>query len=542
MKIVMSLMITSMLALTGCLNNDSISQGIPGSQGQNNNSSSTDDPDFSVIVDPPTTNPPDEGTPQQPPAPPQEEEQYGFVINDGESMTSSRNLRLTYNPPFDVPYRRISESTDCSTSQWGDITENEVFSVQKTNQSVAVSVQFLDYDGRVSPCYTKSIIIDEAGPEIIFSKYPSSAVEQGQAVQLVFSVHDAGSGVDTVQCHFRGVSKVCGAGMNEITFPSLATGDYTFQVEARDKFGFSSSKSISFSVTSLYKRMSHSMNVQEFQKVDVLFVIDNSGSMAYEQKNMAERIRNFLNVVKGLDWQIGVTTTDPSSSTYGDGRLVALKGLKDQYILTSAMEDSLAQTVLGNTLQRSETGSGTEQGIYASYRAIERSVAGSGGNRNFIRSDSQLAVVLISDEDESANGTKNDPAKFMDYVQTQFNGQKALSFHSIITRPGDKACLNGQGYSYGYRYEQLSKLTGGVVGDVCASDYTQQLQGIAEGVRNTLKTISLACAPVVSSGMTIHIQKDGVDYTGSYTVQGVNLVFDQALPAGRYSVDYSCLR
>lgn len=210
--------------------------------------------------------------------------------------------------------------------------------------------------------------------------------------------------------------------------------------------------------------------------------------------------------------------------------------------MKSSMADADAKYTLGMTLQRPEVGSGYEQGILAAYRAVERSIAAVGSNTNFVRSDAQLAVVLISDEDESANGPKNDPANFVKFIQTSFNGQKAMSFHAIIARPGDKACLSGEGYSAGFRYEQLSKMTGGVIGDVCATDYAAQVQGIAEGVRKTLKSITLTCAPVVDSMRSILVLKDGQVYNGTHRVQGLNLVFDSMLPAGNYEVVYSCLK
>lgn len=543
MRTITSLLIAALFALTGCLSNDSITQvgtspGESQDQGGNQGQGQTPGGDFSVIVEPPTQAPGEDGpvTPNQPVS------QTGLIINGGDKMTSSKNLQLAFNPPFHVAYKRVTEGTSCDAGVWGDYQANQAFLASLSNQHVSVSAQFRDYDGRVTACYTQSILIDDMGPEIIFSQYPSAPVELGSAVALVFSVSDGGSGVDTVSCQFAGVSKECGAGVNSITFSSLPVGQYTFYVDARDKLGFSSSKAVSFSVTSSYRLMSQNVTVQDYQKVDILFVVDNSGSMAYEQKSMASRIRNFLSVVKGLDWQIAVTTTDPSSSTYGDGRLVELKGMSGQYILNSQMSDSQAQTVLGNTLQRTETGSSKEQGIYAAYRAVERSVASSGTNRNFVRGDAQLAVVLISDEDESANGQKNDPANFVNYIRDQFMGQKAVTYHSIIAKPGDKACLNGEGYSAGYRYEQISKLTGGVIGDVCALDYADQVKGIAEGVRNTLKTITLGCEPIVTSGMKIEIQKDGLAYNGIFVVQGVNLVFTEMLPAGKYNVLYSCLK
>ena len=45
-------------------------------------------------------------------------------------------------------------------------------------------------------------------------------------------------------------------------------------------------------------------------KVDVLVVVDNSGSMSVEQSNMGMRFASFLSRLQGLDWQVGIVTTD----------------------------------------------------------------------------------------------------------------------------------------------------------------------------------------------------------------------------------------
>lgn len=466
----------------------------------------------------------------------------GFTINGGATLTDSTSLRLDFVSPFFANFVKVTENADCSGGSFEAYADSKNYVSSKTNQNVTLSVQFRDVDQRTSPCYQRSISIDQAGPDIVFAKYPTTTVEEGSDVEIVFTVTDAISGVGSVSCSLNGVASSCAAGTNTVKIPKIAGGSYTLAVSATDKLEHTSGKSITFQVSSLYKQMVQSVKVTPNNKVDILVVIDNSGSMEYEQKNMASRVKNLLSVIKGLDWQIAVTTTDPRDITLGDGRLVPLTGKTGKYILTSAMSDSDAQTTLGATLQRPETGSGSEQAIYATYRAIERSLAASGGNVNFIRSDAQLAVLVISDEDESANGTKNDPQSLLNFISKTYSGQKAFSFHSIITRPGDTACKSTNGYAYGYRYEQFSKLTGGVIGDVCAADYAVQVQGIAEGVRKTLKSITLACAPVVDSIRTVTVTKDGQAYTAKSSLQGVNLVFDDMLPEGQYQVNYSCVR
>lgn len=519
------------MMLAGCLENGGTKE-IPA--GDLNNG------DFSVVTEPEDAG--SSASPSPAPTPAPAPTYDGFDINKGEALASSESLQLDFYPPFHSALTKVSENDACVGGTWVEYTDSSLFASSKSNQKVALSVQFRDHDGRTSGCYVKSIIIDQVGPEIVFAKYPSATSEEGFEVEIVFTVSDAGAGVSEVTCQLGPVTKTCSAGLNKITLPKMASGEYTFVVTAKDKFNFSSQKSVSFSVSSLYKQMAQSVKVNEYKKVDILFVIDNSGSMAYEQKSMASRVRNFLEVVKGLDWQIAVTTTDPVHKTLGDGRLVPLYGKANSFILNSTMADADARYTLGMTLQRPEVGSGSEQGIFSAYRAVERSVAAAGSNTNFIRTDSQLAVVLISDEDESANGPKNDPANFVKYVQTTFAGQKAVSFHSIIAKPNDKACLGGQGASAGYRYEQISKLTGGVIGDVCATDYAAQVQGIAEGVRKTLKSLSLTCAPVIDTMRSLLVLKDGQVYSGTHKVEGLNLVFDEMLPAGNYEVFYSCLK
>lgn len=521
---------------TGCLENTGVKEL----------SSNLNNSDFSVVTDPQDSqsngNTTSGGTTDSnfPPAPAPTYD--GFDINKGEALTGSNNLLLDFYPPYHSAFTKISENGTCTDGAWVDYTDSTTLVSAKTNQLVVLSAQFRDHDGRTSDCYVRKIFVDQAGPEIVFAKYPSASVEEGLDVEIVFSVTDAGAGVAEVTCQFGTVSKPCSAGQNRILFPKMASGDYALTVSAKDKLGQASQKSVSFKVSSLYRQMVQSVKVNEYNKVDILFVVDNSGSMAYEQRSMASRVRNFLDVVKGLDWQIAVTTTDPVHSTLGDGRLVPLYGQTGSYILNSSVPDADARNILGMTLQRRETGSPSEQGIYAAYRAVERSLAAAGSNTNFIRPDSQLAVVLISDEDESASGAKNDPANFVKFIQNSFEGQKAMSFHSIISRPGDKACLDGEGARMGYRFEEMAKLTGGVVGDVCAADYAAQVQGIAEGVRKTLKSITLPCAPVIDSMRSLLVLKDGQVYDGTRKMEGLNLVFDNMLPAGNYEVYYSCLK
>jgi hypothetical protein len=58
--------------------------------------------------------------------------------------------------------------------------------------------------------------------------------------------------------------------------------------------------------------------------VDILFVVDNSGSMADEQENLARNFNTFISELtsgKGNDYRIGIVTTDLDSNDAAHGQV-----------------------------------------------------------------------------------------------------------------------------------------------------------------------------------------------------------------------------
>lgn len=252
----------------------------------------------------------------------------------------------------------------------------------------------------------------------------------------------------------------------------------------------------------------HVQTKEQNYKTDILFVDDNSGSMQPEQDQMAFRFPTFLNSISNLDWRVGIVTTDMTqiSSPTTDGRLLKFTGSAD-FFITSFTPN--VNNLFTNTIKRTETGYGDERGIYAAIRNLQRREHG------FIRDDAHLAIVILSDEDERSDGGltpppnggpfengKDYPHDLVDYVNSTWDYQKSLTVHSIIVRPGDTACYDAQKAqsagtaNYGVTYSELSRLTGGVVGTVCASDYGSQLTSIGTVIQQTTSSITLACVPL----------------------------------------------
>ncbi len=164
--------------------------------------------------------------------------------------------------------------------------------------------------------------------------------------------------------------------------------------------------------------------------IDILFVIDNSGSMAEEQASLAANFPRFINVLEAIEGglpnvNLGVISTNVGAGPYpisgcvwpGDnGALQSTRGegappycivptgafiqdwddgaggrLRnyDSYQGLAASFACIAQ--LGTS------GCGFEQPLESMRRALDGSVA---GNAGFMRPDAFLAVIFITDEDD----------------------------------------------------------------------------------------------------------------------------------------------
>jgi hypothetical protein len=169
------------------------------------------------------------------------------------------------------------------------------------------------------------------------------------------------------------------------------------------------------------------MLVPESVSTDVLFVIDDSSSMAEEQSRVQAQLAAFLTALDSSpipnDYQIGVTNTSvegfnggsvypPGSinagTEYPAGRLVAVSAT-GVYDATYSSSKRIISRSSGTRVADFEDnvvvgtdGTGKEQGFAAARRALEASAAG-GANEGFLRPGARLAVIFVSDEDDCSS-------------------------------------------------------------------------------------------------------------------------------------------
>jgi hypothetical protein len=287
-------------------------------------------------------------------------------------------------------------------------------------------------------------------------------------------------------------------------------------------------------------------NIEIFQqiaqggKVDILFIIDNSPSMEKEQKKLSERLKAFMPGIKNLDWQIAFTTTDVSNGKYGlKGSLLELAGHPGQRILNSSFAD--ADQVFLKTVQRPEMKncifdcpSSDEQPLKASILSMQKHTT---ENADFYRSDADLAIIVLSDEDEKSKGSSSSatkPQAVVDAFHSIFGFTKKLSVYGIIIEPNDVACFedqksaNFQDAWYGTYVKELARITKGFTGSICADDYTKHLENISNSVRLLSDFFVLKESPAPG---TVTVQMSPAQNI-PWKIEGNKLMFETAPAEG----------
>ncbi len=237
-------------------------------------------------------------------------------------------------------------------------------------------------------------------------------------------------------------------------------------------------------------------------KVDIIFVVDASGSMMPFLRKVSSTFAHFTSALESLDWQIMFTVAAYGGFLFPDkGRAMRLERdgkllwetrfltkdivdydtvfidtlrLQDPYeYLDDRMEQEKSSCLLSPGCQ-----SGNEQPLRALKSAFVQ-------NRSFFRPGADVVAVIFSDSDEGERTRPDFRATAQD-VLDGFNQQwgqdnKKFIGYGIIMIPGeDQDCMKkhssgwwamGEGL-FGTELARLAQLTGGKNYSICSSSYT----------------------------------------------------------------------
>ena len=255
----------------------------------------------------------------------------------------------------------------------------------------------------------------------------------------------------------------------------------------------------------------------EKQKVDVLWVVDNSGSMQNEQQALGIYFKNFIEnfIDEKDDFKMAITTTDGRPEFVGKmvpGSITKLNS--DAAQANSAKFKADFNKMINVGIK----GSGKEMGL----AAVDAFIKNYG--KTFLRKDAYLAVIIVSDEEDQS---PNSPEFYIKNLKAIKANPGLVKVYSIVDT---KLSNNGHStLSTGYkRYGKASKATSGGVYDI-QKDFDTILEGIGKNLKSLLHSFALSND---AQPATIKITVNGeVETRFSYDKTNRSVTFDDnAIP------------
>ena len=257
-------------------------------------------------------------------------------------------------------------------------------------------------------------------------------------------------------------------------------------------------------------------------KNDILFVIDNSASMAPYQDELGLRFNEFLSWfdVAGVDYRIAATTTDVISEDAGQ-----ILGP----ILTPDTADKTA--VFGEVVDVGTQGNGTEMGYEAARIAILEVQ-----DEAFLREEAFLSVVFVSDEQDSSPDSVQTYLK--ELQESKGTARDKVRIGCLVALDED-ACDSEFGTHEGTRYMAGADMTGGLSIDICTQGFSDIVTDLSLNLSRLTDVFYLTSLPDAGS-LEVYVDEvllDCTDGTWRYEpvlVQGIEtgaIFFEQdAMP------------
>jgi hypothetical protein len=242
--------------------------------------------------------------------------------------------------------------------------------------------------------------------------------------------------------------------------------------------------------------------------VDILFVVDNSGSMSTYQQNVADNMDQFVNEfsqLKLIDYHIGVITTDSADN----GQLEGIP----TYVEPSTV-DGLNK--IKKNLKVGTNGSPEEELFGPTSKALSKRLL-AGYNSGFYRQDAYLVIIFVSDAEDQSNISARD---LMDeLVLLKGTKDKILSYGAIIpTGTATSKCSQDEGNPIEVeKFLAMNVNAGKNIVGLCDRDFGTRLVNFSKEIVQVInKPIVLSKVPIIPTILV----KYGAQVIPSNTVTG----------------------
>ncbi len=257
-------------------------------------------------------------------------------------------------------------------------------------------------------------------------------------------------------------------------------------------------------------------------EVDILWVIDNSVSMANEQASVASGANDFLARLETteMDFHLGVVNTDMDDDNPNAGALIGNPPLitsecrSDGDSSDCTYSDQFRARVLQGT-----NGSDKEKGLQAALSAVSPPLSDT-RNAGFLRPDALLSIVILSDENDCSDGgrlgsTANGADCYEQWEQLSSVSDIVADLRATKADPsrirvsgivGLEQAVSCDQAVPGSRYWDVIAVMAGVRADICEADYSPIMDALGEIASGILTTFQLEHAAYLDKDHPIEVE------------------------------------
>ena len=249
------------------------------------------------------------------------------------------------------------------------------------------------------------------------------------------------------------------------------------------------------------------VQVRAVDGVDIVWVIDTSGSMSSFQTQLLEGIEEMMSALPATGWRLVMVAADPDEAA-----------IEQQFPLVPGDTIADAQDMY-DFMGRGHK----EQG----FDSIEAYIGSNPYAATWMRNDAALLVVFVSDEDDQSNNFTT-PSDFISWYTGRRFGNVFLA--SVVMQDESTSLCDGPSYGtqVGERYMDATSLLFGTIVDICADDWTPGVTDATSQIE-PYESIELSHTPVEQ---TIRVFVGGNPYTDWTYDAGLNTVFFTVVPDG----------
>ncbi|MCB0393271.1 MAG: VWA domain-containing protein [Bdellovibrionales bacterium] len=239
------------------------------------------------------------------------------------------------------------------------------------------------------------------------------------------------------------------------------------------------------------EHFSKTSNFQHTFMIDILFVIDDSGSMGGYQTNLIKNLNNFTTSFYGsqlLDFHIGVTTSNDDSFL---GRTCCGKLISSAGVNFIDNKTPNGDTILRDYLKVGVGGNGREEFFSNVLFALTPPLIDD-QNKGFYREDAFLAVIIVTDTDDQSNYSPDDHFQFLSKLKSV--PDRVLVTGALIPTVG-ATCERDWSETDPIRLERLLDFFGSTQFSLCEDDFGPKLAELAKLLIERVTVIPLDRIP-----------------------------------------------